>query len=169
MTRTLHTLLILLLSLFVLTSSALAACPPDTPADHLAAAAVVGYGRVGRIEPIAGGTRYFVVLSEVYKGSPPNPVKLFIPEGGLKPLEAEDEITLYLLLTESGSYMTDACVGTHPGTPTADEAAVLGAGVPAPRIGLPERSWIPFTAMGITVVAFGLVLLSIWRRRRDEG
>lgn len=161
----------LLLSLCLVLAAPLwasADCAPAGPADLIEQAEIIALGRVGRVDSLTDSLRYTVVLSQVYKGDPPNPVKLRLPASdplAAQPAQVGDEWLFYLAPATGGTWQFDRCSGSHPGGPVDAEAALLGAGGPARLVGLPERAWIPITAVSLTVAAMALVLLSIWRQR----
>jgi hypothetical protein len=165
-------LAVLLLAL--LPAPANASCAPLSEAERAERAEVIAYGRV-TAEARTNRTYYTVVLEQVFKGEPPNPIVIQGPGQVTSvdySLPVDSDHTLYLKRNSKGYYTTDACAGSHPGRPTAAEAKLLGEGRPAPApqfprefLGLPIRLWIPLTAMAITAAAIGFVLLSVRREK----
>ncbi len=158
-----------------------ASCLAAAPADLIERAHVIAHGQVVQVDMREDETLTLVTLDRVYKGSPENPILLKSAYGRNVAtsvdyrLQMGTDHTLYLRKGPDGFYTTNACSGSHPGTPTPEEIALLGKGEPAPEPQSVEeeaaefrwRFWVPFIAVGVTVGAMGLVLLSI-RREPSE-
>jgi hypothetical protein len=169
---------LLMMTAALLPGNAVAACAPGKPADYIAAAPVILFGKVTEVDQRSRDTYFTVSVQTIYKGQPENPVILHINSGQNQALaedyhlRQDEQHTLYLAPDGKGYYTTNSCLGNHLGPPTpAEVQAGLGAGrlappeQPAKRV-LPIRTWIPFIAIGVTFGVMGSVLLINMRRKR---
>ncbi len=119
-------------------SVGLASCTPVDLADQIARAEVIAYGTVAETRQTfapAGGVIKFTP-ERVLKGTLTSVVEVNLGPGRGGSVTSVDYMaatrgeghTLYLRRVDGGAYQTDACSGSHPGAPTADEEKALGAG-----------------------------------------
>lgn len=141
-------------------------CGELTPEARVERAEVVAYGSVLKVTQGTADTKYTIMLHQLYKGEPPNPVTVYTDGGATVQSDSgyhmvrRSDHTLYLVRLADGRYFTGVCDGSHPGEPTAEERRVLGQGRVAPGQPEPFRFWIPWIALGVAGGAIGLVLLS---------
>jgi hypothetical protein len=124
-------------------TGALASCIQQTLAEQAERADAIVYGRVTGMEGPPGiPARFvFVDVERVLKGSVVAQIGVAIgpgAEGGVSsaptatsvdyPMDRGTDHTLYLKQTAPAGYETNACSGSHPGPPTADEERLFGAG-----------------------------------------
>ncbi len=162
-----------LVALVVAGSAANASCVQPNLADQVARADVIAYGIVSRsIQlPIFPPARQVRFRPEgVLKGIAAAEMNVAIgPDGGAATsvdYRADDGTahTLYLRRTGDG-YSTDACSGSHPGPPTAEETALLGGGGLSVVLDHPPASWALPVFVAV-LVALAAVAVLLWRRRR---
>ena len=126
-------------------AAALASCaPPVTVEEHAKRADAIVYGRITGFEgggPLGPQGRVATVeVQRVLKGSVAARIGAALGPGAGEQggpvatsvdyqAQSGTDHTLYLRRTQSG-YETDACAGSHPGAPTAQEERVLGSGGP---------------------------------------
>jgi len=173
--------LLLAFVLFGWPRGAAASCFAASPAQHLATAQAVVYGRVSAVDQRPDETFYIVDLERVYKGQPRNPVVVHTNSGSRQitsvdmPLSNGVDYTLYLRADKDEYWTTDICTGSHEGKPAGEEAGLLGEGQAAPALEalptespwFPFRYWVPFVALAVAVGGMLAVLLSIRRRSRQ--
>ncbi len=125
-------LLVLAAAAMVLAAApARASCVPPVPADQIARAEVIAFGRVTGVDRGAG-TVAFQALT-VYKGDPGGaPITVQIGPGprtfgGATSVDyrADPGDHLLYLRKQDGAFVTDDCSGSHPGPATADELRLL--------------------------------------------
>ncbi|MDQ2911662.1 MAG: hypothetical protein M3T56_00195 [Chloroflexota bacterium] len=168
------TLVVLLLSTAG-TRPANASCVEPNLADQVARADVIVYGSVSRsaqlpIFPPGRQVRFRV--ERVFKGIAAAEMNVQLgPDGGAAATsvdyQADDGTAHTLYLRRAGDvYSTDACSGSHPGTPSAEETTLLGGGELRIVTNHQPVSWtLPVSvAILVALIAGGGVLL--WRRRR---
>lgn len=164
--------------LTVLPGQAAADCIMTSPTEHVANAAVIMYGKVTAIDERSQETYFTVTPEQVYKGTPGNPIIVRSDSGRNRVstvdyhMKLNESHTLYLR-PDDKYYTTNACTGSHPGPVRDDEAKLLGAGQPAPPPDpaaqpFEPRPWVPIIAVAVALGAFGVVLLSIRRRRKEQ-
>lgn len=118
--------------------AALASCLPPSLPDQIARAEVIVYGTVTETRQTfapAGGTIKFRP-ERVLKGTLTSVVEVHLgPSRGGAVTSVDytaatrgEGHTLYLRRADGGAYETDACSGSHPGAPTAEEEKALGGG-----------------------------------------
>jgi hypothetical protein len=128
---------------------ALASCiGPQSVSEYAERAEAIVYGRVTGAEgpPGAPARFVFVQVERVLKGSVVAQIGVAIGPGaeggaGSGPvatsidyqMDRGTDHTLYLKQDAPAGYTTDACSGSHPGTPTADEERLFGPGHPPER------------------------------------
>ncbi len=138
---------ILLLGSLVMAGSAfgsmlaVASCAQSTPAEQGARAQVIVVGTVVETRQTFFGAAGGVIRfrpERVLKGTLTTVAQVYLgPSRGGNSVTSVDytavvrgeQHTLYLRAAGDGSYETDACSGSHPGGPTADEERTFGAGV----------------------------------------
>lgn len=169
-------------------SAAAASCiQEDVPAKTARADAVV-HARVVALEgPPGAPSRFaFAEVLTVLKGSAPARIGVALgPEagGGGGPVAATsvdysakpgEDHTLYLRRNAPGGFATDACSGSHPGAPTAEEAAYFGQGHPPSRVagGITEATGTDrMVAAVATLIALaaGIAAIAYARRTAREA
>lgn len=145
-----------------------ASCLQQTLTEHAQRAEVVAFGTVS-----AGSFE----IKQVLKGEASGTVQVRFGEGGgvvtsIDYMHEDGEHTLYLTRDGSG-YATNACTGSHPGVPTAEERAFFGAGEVTSggtASGATETSGAVTTyapiALAAALLAAGLVALALIKLRR---
>lgn len=159
-TRILPLALFALITLFALSAPALASCaPPATVAENARRADAVVYGRV---TAIVGGAMQFTVVRAL-KGTVAATIVIHPGPGrgaGATSIDYDGRVgtdhVLYAVAVADG-YETNACIGSHPGAPTADELALFGTGSPtAGTPGMPAPTNAPAAADPIVDPALGV-------------
>lgn len=188
MKRLMGAVTVLALLIALLPGTAGASCIRTTPEQQASSAAAIVYGKIARLEqPPGGGTYTIVTVLTTFKGNPSNPLLIYSQSGaGMATsvdynMAAGEEHTLYLMPGQDATYYSvNACTGSHPGQPTAEELKVLGAGKAAPPPGQPPRIpgdpgasapvriLIPWIAMGVAFTAI-LAALFVPRLLRRKG
>lgn len=142
---------------------------------QFAAADVVAAGTVDVYGPLPSRTVTFRPRL-VYKGTLPSVATVNIgPDVGPGPAATSADYAaptgenVLFLTRDSGGYRTNACVGSHPGTPTPDEVSLFGAGTPPGPASLEDQlgALLPLVP-AIAVVALGVVGLVALRRARGR-
>lgn len=129
--------------------TALGSCIQQTVAEQAERADAVVYARVSGFEGAPGGPpgRFaFVQVERVLKGSTYARIGVGVGPGseggGISgpaatsidyQMERGTDHTLYLKQTAPAGFTTDACSGSHPGPPTAEEERLFGPGGPPDR------------------------------------
>jgi len=156
---------------------AAASCVEPNLADQVARADVIGYGTVIRpaalpFFPPDRQVRFRVQWVLKGTGNPEMEVAIG-PGGGAATsvdYQADDGTAHTLYLRRTGdAYATDACSGSHPGQPTAEEAALLGGGALRVVDYHPGNSALPLSiGVAILFAAVAAVALLVLRRRRPN-
>lgn len=149
-----------LFSLNWTSSPALASCVQMTVAERAALAEVVVYGAVSETRqtfaPASGVIRFRP--ERFLKGTLPAEVVVYLGPtkgGAITSVDYEAVIrgeahTLYLRAAGNGTWLTDACSGSHVGAPTSGETSFFGTGTAAP----------PSTPKDNTPLALGAVVIA---------
>jgi hypothetical protein len=160
-------------SLFLGASDVAASCVQQSLREQATLADVVVYGTVTETRqtfaPASGVIRFRP--ERFLKGTLPGEVEVFLgpTKGGAVTsvdygaVTRGEAHTLYLRSTGDGGWQTDACSGSHTGGPTAEEAALLGAGTAAPPAPPRDNTLILLAAAAAVVLA--LVVAVIARRQ----
>jgi len=125
---------------------AAASCrPPEPVSENAARAVLVVHGTVTGVD---SGAVIFRV-DQVLKGSAASTLRVFVGPGregsggGIAATSVDYSATvgtdhvLYVIKGENGQLETNACTGSHPGAPSAEETALFGPGSsPDPTSGL---------------------------------
>jgi uncharacterized membrane protein YjfL (UPF0719 family) len=151
-------------------SSALASCLQQSVGEQVARADVIAYGTISHgiqllMFPPSRQVQFDV--QRVYKGDVAGRITVTIgpTDAAATSVDyaAEDgPHTLYLRRT-GNAFATDACSGSHPGAPNAEENALFGTGRAASPVS-PAAEWL-LPAVITFVVSLGLVALVLFRRR----
>ena len=157
---------------------AAASCVEPNLPDQAARAEVIAYGTVMRptgllFFPLAREVRFRV--ERVLKGIAPAEMDVAIGPGGSAATSVDYQVgdgtahTLYLRRT-GDTYGTDACSGSHPGAPTAEETALLGGGTFGGAVDHPATNWgLPVSIGALGLLAATAVLIALRRRRVLEA
>lgn len=155
---------------------AAASCAPQTLADATARADVVAFGTVTSVRmtfAAAGGVVTFRP-ERVLKGTLTRSVQVYLGPthgGAVTSVDyqaaAPQPHTLYLRDANDGSYETDACSGSHPGTPSAEEVRALGQGSVVSVVDPPMLA--PYVVAGIAIVLIAVIALIALRARRRSA
>ena len=156
---------------------ALASCRPPVLADQIARADVIVYGTVTETRQTfapAGGTIGFRP-ERVLKGTLTSVVEVHLgPSRGGAVTSVDytaatrgEGHTLYLRRADGGAYETDACSGSHPGAPTADEEKALGGGTLVAAASEDGLSPVLVTAL-VALLALAGVAAALALRRRTR-
>jgi hypothetical protein len=151
-------------------SPALASCIQQSVGEQVARADVIAYGAVSRgvqllMFPPSRQVQFDV--QRVYKGDVAGRITVAIgpTDAAATSVDyaAEDGLhTLYLRRT-GNAFATDACSGSHPGAPNAEENSLFGSGRAVLPVS-PAAEWV-VPALITLVVSLGLVALVLFRRR----
>jgi len=158
----------------IFAASAAASCVEPNFADQAARADVIAYGTVMRpiglpFLPPARQVRFRV--ERVLKGTAQSEMDVAIGPGGSAATnvdyQAEDGTAHTLYLRRTGdAYTTDACRGSHPGSPTDQETALLGGAEFRVVDGHPPpMNWELPVAVGFLALSAGALLFWVRRRR----
>ena len=74
--------------------------------------------------------------------------------------------TLYLRDVGDGSFVTNACSGSHPGEPTADEEKRLGAGTLVAGATDPALSPVTIAAIALVAAMLAIAVIRVFMGRR---
>ncbi|HET8568624.1 MAG TPA: hypothetical protein VFM93_06535 [Candidatus Limnocylindria bacterium] len=179
--RPLSTVLAAVALLLPLGGQAAASCRPPLPLGESAAGAVAVVH--GTVESAAGGALTLRV-KRVLKGTAGPRLSVFVGPGRGGPggtavatsvdygAAVGSEHVIYVIRGADGRLETNACVGSHEGPPTPEEAAFFGAaattpdpaGPPPETVPTAELPWSPLLA-GVAAIAIGVVLLAARRMR----
>lgn len=133
---------------------------------------VIAYGTVTSDAGFLTNTMTFRV-ERVLKGSLPAVVQVRVGPEGLGvatsvDYRAEKGDHVLFLTHADGAYRTNDCSGSHPGAPTPEETAFLGAGAQPPAATLGDEiaalGVLPF-AIAAAAGALALVVVLLMRRR----
>ena len=162
-------------------TAALASCiGPQSVSEYAERAEAIVYGRVTGAEGPPGiPARYvFVQVGRVLKGRVVAPIGVSVgpdlgPGAGATSvdytMERGTDHTLYLKKNAPAGYTTDACSGSYPGAPTADEERLFGPGGPdrAPT-GLDATTTEDRVIAAVaTLAALAAGAAAIWYARRS--
>lgn len=151
-------------------SPALASCVQTTVAERAALAEVVVYGTVTETRqtfaPASGVIRFRP--ERLLKGTVPGEVEVYLGPtkgGAITSVDYEaaqrgQAHTLYLRAAGEGAWQTDACAGSHLGTPTSEETALFGAGSAPPPIAPTSNTTVLVGGLAIAVIALVAVLVA---------
>jgi len=156
---------------------ATASCVEPNLADQVARADVIAYGTVIRptalpFLPPARQVRFRV--ERVLKGTGNPEMDVAIGPGGgaatSVDYRADDSTAHTLYLRRTGdAYATDACSGSHPGQPSAEETALLGGGAFRVVTDHPMNWALPLSiGVAILFAAVAAVAFLVLRRRRPN-
>ena len=156
---------------------ATASCVEPNLADQVARADVIAYGTVIRptalpFLPPARQVRFRV--ERVLKGTGNPEMDVAIGPGGgaatSVDYRADDSTAHTLYLRRTGdAYATDACSGSHPGQPNAEETALLGGGAFRVVTDHP-MNWALSVSIGVAILlaAVAVVAFLVLRRPRPN-
>jgi hypothetical protein len=150
-----------------------ASCVEPNLADQVARADVIAYGTVMRpvglpFFPPARTIKFRV--DRVLKGTAQFEMDVTIGPGGAAvtsvDYQADDGTAHTLYLRRTGdAFATDACSGSHPGQPSAEETALLGQG--GLRIVTDHpTNWAPPLSIGVIMFAAAAIVAFLGLRRR---
>jgi hypothetical protein len=155
-------------------ATGLASCVGPNLADQIARADVVAYGTVVRpiglpLFPPARTIKFRV--DRVLKGTAQLEMDVTIGPGGTAvtsvDYQADDGTAHTLYLRRTGdAFATDACSGSHPGQPNAEETALLGEGGLRIVTDHPMNWALPLSIGVLTLAAAAIVAFLVLRRRR---
>lgn len=153
-------------------SPAQASCVQETVAEQVGRAEVVAYGTLIGIRMTFAPASPVVTFrpDRVLKGTLASSVEVFFGPthgGAITSVDyagAPPETHTLYLRAAGGSYETDACSGSHPGAPTADEERLLGRGADVAVIDGDRRPLIAAAAIAVLALVAIAILL---RRRRS--
>ena len=156
---------------------ATASCVEPNLADQVARADVIAYGTVIRpaalpFFPPARQVRFRV--ERVLKGTGYPEMEVAIGPGGSAATsvdyQADDGTAHTLYLRRTGdAYATDACSGSHPGQPNADETALLGGGALRVVTDHPGDRALPLSIGVAILFAAAAVVAFVVRRMRQPN
>ena len=169
---------VLLVGMSVAASPALASCVQATVAEHAALAEVVVYGTVTEMRqtfaPASGVIRF--QPERFLKGTLAGEVEVFLGPTKGGPITSVDyeayvrgggdrapAHTLYLRSAGDGAWQTDACSGSHVGSPTPEESTFFGTGTSAPPPAPMNNT--PFVIAAVAIAAIALAAVLVVRRR----
>jgi len=145
---------------------------PATVAENAGRAVAVVHGTVTEIS----GGAVVLRVGRVLKGGAGPEIRAFVgpARGGTAIATSVDyaasvgtEHVLYLIRGEDGQLETNACIGSHPGAPGAEELAYFGAGAPPAPVADAESPFSVVAGIGTMLLAtIVAVALISWRRRR---
>jgi hypothetical protein len=151
-------------------SPAFASCIQQSVGEQVARADVIAYGTVSRgiqLLMFPPSRQFQFDVQRIYKGDIAGRITVAIgpTDAAATSVDyaAEDgPHTLYLHLT-GNAFATNACSGSHPGPPNAEENTLFGTG----RAALPASPAVEWLVPAVIalVVSLGLVALVLFRRR----
>ena len=159
--------------------AALGSCIPQTLDEQVKSAQVIVVGTVSETRQTfvaASGVIRFRP-ERVLKGSLTREAQVYLGPSHGSAITSVDYVavtkgerhTLYLRATDDGSYETNACSGSHVGSATREEEALLGAGT---LVAAASDDSVSGVLAAEIVVIFGLVVAAILvglRRRRSAS
>lgn len=156
---------------------ALASCAQQTLSDQAARADVVVFGTVTSVRMTFAPASPVIMFrpERVLKGTLAKGVQVYLGPthgGAVTSVDYQaaspQQHTLYLRDAHDGSFETDACSGSHEGTPTADEEKLLGAGT---RVDAAVDAGLsgPLVAAIVGALLVAVVVLGLALRRRTSG
>jgi hypothetical protein len=168
--RRVVTALVLAMAALPAGAPALASCIQQSVGEQAARADVIAYGTVSRgieLQMFPPSRQVQFDVQRIYKGDIAGRITVATgpTEAAATSVDyaAEDgPHTLYLRRT-GNTFATDACSGSHPGAPTAEENTLFGTGRAASPVS-PAADWL-VPAVVTFLVSLGLVALVLLRRR----
>lgn len=171
-TRVLVVAVLVVADMMLSGTPASASCIQESVTDQIARAEIVAYGTLTGIRMTFAPASPVVTFrpERVLKGALTASVEVsFGPThgGAITSVDyagAPPEMHTLYLRAVGGSYETDACSGSHPGAPTAEEERLLGRGADVAVIDGDRRPLIAVAAIAVLALVAIAILL---RRRRS--
>lgn len=154
-------------------AAAMASCAALDLAEQVKGADIIAVGVVTETRQSfapAGGVIHFRA-ERLLKGSLSSEIEVYLgPSHGGAVTSVDyaaavqgERHTLYLRAVEGGAYETNACSGSHPGEPTADELRVLGAGTAVSVA--PSAPSLPILPLAAAALLGSAAIAFVLRRR----